>query len=182
MRNPTLALTHPEATREGLLAFVQKTPGAAIGIKVAALLLILEGQRPKWIIDILGLTRQSLNNWMHNVNERGVTALKALPRPGRPTQLTDKIQKALENDLERSPLEFGLNRVRWDGPTLVVHIKRQFGVKLKVRQAQMWMHQLGYRLKHSSYAYLQARSEDARRFAKTLKKTQKSGAEGDGGV
>jgi len=81
MRNPTLTLTHPEVTREGLLAFARKTPGAAIGIKVAALLLVLEGQRPKWIIDILGLTRQSLNNWMHNVNERGIAALKALPRP-----------------------------------------------------------------------------------------------------
>jgi transposase len=166
MRNPTLTLTHPEATREGLLAFARKTPGAAIGIKVAALLLILEGQRPKWIIDILGLTRQSLNNWMHNVNERGVTALKALARPGRPTQLTAKIQKALEHDLERSPLEFGLNRVRWDGPTLVVHIKRQFGIKLKVRQAQMWMHQLGYRLKHAGYVYLQAKSQEAKRFSR----------------
>jgi transposase len=182
MRNPTLTLTHPEATREGLLSFARKTPGASIGIKVAALLLILEGQRPKWIIDILGLTRQSLNNWMHGVNERGVAALRALPRPGRPTQLTGKIQRALENDLERSPQEFGLNRVGWDGPTLVVHMKRQFGIKLKVRQAQMWMHRLGYRLKHSSYAYLQARSGDARRFAKELKKTQKSGAEGNGGV
>jgi hypothetical protein len=150
MRNPTLTLTHPEATREGLLAFARKTPGAAIGIKVAALLLILEGQRPKWIIDIFGLTRQSLNNWMHHVNERGVAALKALSRPGR--------------------------------PTLVVHIKRQFGIKLKVRQAQMWMHHLGYRLKHSSYAYLQARSEEAKRFSRALKKTQKSGVEGDGGV
>lgn len=182
MRNPTLTLTHPEVTREGLLAFARKTPGAAIGIKVAALLLVLEGQRPKWIIDILGLTRQSLNNWMHNVNERGVAALKALPRPGRPTQLNEKIQRALESDLERSPLEFGLNRVRWDGPTLAVHMKRQFGIKLKVRQAQMWMHRLGYRLKHGSYAYLQARSEDATRFSRALKKTQKSGTEGDGGV
>jgi transposase len=116
------------------------------------------------------------------VNERGVAALKALPRPGRPTQLNEKIQRALESDLERSPLEFGLNRVRWDGPTLAVHMKRQFGIKLKVRQAQMWMHRLGYRLKHGSYAYLQARSEDAQRFSRALKKTQKSGTEGDGGV
>lgn len=182
MRYSNLTLTHPEATREGLIAFARKTPGAAIGIKVAALLLILEGQRPKWIIDVLGLTRQSLNLWMHKVNERGITALKALPRPGRPTRLTDKIQRALESDLERSPLEFGLNRVRWDGPTLVVHMKRQYGIKLKVRQAQMWMHRLGYRLKHGSYVYLQGRSEDAKRFARALKKTQKSGVEGDGGV
>jgi transposase len=172
MRNPSLTLTHPEATREVLLAFARKTPGASIGIKVAALLLILEGQRPKWIIDILGLTRQSLNNWMHSVNEQGVAALKALPRPGRPTQLSEKIQRVLESKLERSLLEFGLNRVRWDGPTLVAHMKRQFGIKLKVRQAQMWMYHLGYRLKHSSYAYLQARSEEAKRFSRALKKTQ----------
>jgi len=182
MRNPTLTLSHPEATREGLLSFARKTPGAAIGIKVAALLLVLEGQRPSWIIEILGLTRQSLNNWMHGVNERGVAALKALPRPGRPTQLTSNVQRRLERDLERSPLEFGLNRVRWDGPTLAVHMKRQFGIKLKVRQAQMWMHRLGYCLKHSSYTYLQARSEEAKRFSRVLKKTQKSGTEGDRGV
>jgi hypothetical protein len=85
MRNLTLSLTHPEATKEGLLSIARRTPRAAIGIKVAALLLILEGQRPGWIIEILGLTRQSLNNWMHGVNERGVAALKVLPRPGRPT-------------------------------------------------------------------------------------------------
>jgi transposase len=182
MRNPTLTLTHPEATRERLLNFVRETPGASIGIKVAALLLVLEGQRPSWIIDLLGLTRQSLNNWMHGVNERGVAALKALPRPGRPTQLTGNIQRAFESDLERSPLAFGLNRVRWDGPTLVVHMKRRFGIKLKVRQAQIWMHRLGYRLKHSSYVYLQARSNETRRFSRALKKTQKSGSGGGRGL
>jgi transposase len=182
MRNSTLNLTHREATREGLLAFAREIPGAYIGIKIAALLLILEGQRPKWVVDILGLTRQSLNLWMHRVNERGLVALKALPRPGRPGRLTAEVGKALENDLERSPLEFGLNRVRWDGPTLVVHLKRQFGIKMKVRQAQMWMHQLGYRLKHASYVYLQAKSQEANRFSKALKKTSVAGPEGDRGV
>jgi len=88
----------------------------------------------------------------------GVAALKALPRRGRPSQLTAKVQKALEEDLERTPLDFGLNRDQWDGPTLVVHMKRRFGIKLKVRQVQMWMHRLGYRLKHSSYVYLQGRA------------------------
>ena len=39
--------------------------------------------------------------------------------------------------------------VRWDGPTLATHLKRQFGIQLKVRQAQQWMHQLGYRLKRA---------------------------------
>jgi len=61
MRNPSLMLTHPEATRERLLALVRKIPGAYIGIKIAALLLILEGQRPGWVAAVLSLTRQSLS-------------------------------------------------------------------------------------------------------------------------
>lgn len=170
MKNPTLRLTHPEASRERLLAFAKKIPGARIGLKIAALLLILEGQRPGWIARVLGLTRQSLNLWMHKVNKEGLTALKPKPIPGRPSRLTQEIRQELEQQLEKSPLEFGLNRVRWDGPTLVIHLKRQFGIKLKVRQAQYWMHQLGYSLKRASYSYLQARAKEAKRFWKDFKK------------
>jgi hypothetical protein len=42
---------------------------------------------------------------------------------------------------------------------------------VKVRQAQNWMHQLGYRLKRAGYTYFQARSEEAKRFRKALKKS-----------
>jgi len=175
MRNPSLTLTHPEASRERLLAFARKIPGAYIGIKIAALLLILEGQRPGWISEVLGLTRQSLNVWMHKVNEKGIESLKAEPRPGRPPRLTPEMIGKVEQHLEKSPLDFGLKRLRWDGPTLVVHLQRQFGVKLKVRQAQNWMHQMGYRLKRASYTYLQAKAEDAKKFRRALKKTPLSG-------
>src|SRR5512139_1934433 len=179
MRNPTLMLTHPEASRERLLDMVRLTPGAHMGIKIAALLLILEGQRPGWVADVLGLTRQSLNLWMHRVNDRGLKALAPMRQPGRPPRLTLKVQKQLEDHLEKTPLEFGLPRVRWDGPTLVVHLKRQFGITLKVRQAQSWMHQLGYRLKRAGYTYLQGKREEARGFRRALKKTPGADSEGD---
>jgi hypothetical protein len=52
----------------------------------------------------------------------------------------------------------------------VVHLKRHFEVALKVRQAQKWMHRLGYRMTRASHAYPQARSEDPRRFQRALKK------------
>ena len=150
-----------------------------MGIKMAALLLILEGQRPGWIADVLGLTRQSLNLWMHRVNHQGLKALVPVKQPGRPPRLTHKVQQQLEEDLEKSPSAFGLRRVRWDGPTLVVHLKRQFGITLKVRQAQSWMHQLGYRLKRAGYTYLQGKSEEARRFQRALKKTPGTDSEGN---
>ncbi len=176
MRHPSLELTHPEATQARLLALAKATPGAWIGLKIAALLLTLEGQRPGWISEVLGLTRMSLTRWMHAVNAAGVRALVPSPRPGRPPRLTPPVRATLARQLAQPPQAFGLPRVQWDGPTLVVHLKRQFGIRLQVRQAQMWLHQLGYRLKRASYTYLQARAADARRFQRTLKKTPGPGS------
>lgn len=171
MKNPTLTLTHNEAKKEHLLALAEQIPGAWIGIKIAALLLVLEGQRTGWITEILGLTRMSLSRWIHGVNKEGLKFLKPKPRPGRPSRVEEEIQKTLEVHLEKSPREFGLNRTHWDGPTVAVHLKRYFGVNLKVRQAQRWMHHLGYRLKRASYSYLQAQSKEAQKFQKNIKKT-----------
>ena len=176
MKNPTLTLTHADATKEKLLAVAERIPGAWIGIKIAALLLIIEGQRPSWIIDVLGLTRMSLNRWMHGINEQGLEALKPKPRPGRPTNLEDKVQQKLSEHLEKTPRDFGLNRAQWDGPTVVVHLKKYFGISLKVRQAQYWMHHLGYRMTRASYSYIQAKSGDAKKFRKALKKTSRTEA------
>jgi len=168
-------ITHPKVTKENLVAFAKSIPGAWVGLRIAAILLILEGQRPGWTADVLGLSRMSLNRWIRAVNAHGVEALRDKQRPGRPSRLTPKIAQQVEKHLEQSPQAFGLNRARWDGPTLAEHLKRQFGIKLKVRQAQNWMHQLGYRLKRASYVYLQAKAEEAKRFQRKLKKTQKSG-------
>lgn len=179
MRTPTLELRHPEATRERLVAIAKEIPGARIGLKIAALLLVLEGQRPSWIVEALGLTRMSLNRWMHGMNAEGLGSLIPKPRPGRPARLTSAIGRKLAQDLERSPQVFGLPRAQWDGPTVVVHLKRQFGVGLKVRQAQMWMHQLGFRLKRAGHSYLQARTVDTQRFERRLKKTSGPGAARD---
>src|SRR3970040_1806147 len=175
MRPPTLQLTHPDATQARLIALAREIPGAWVGIKIAALLLLLEGQRPGWIAEVLGLTRMSLTRWIHGVNAAGLEALQSKPRPGRPPRLTPQVQQALAAHLEQSPQAFGLPRVQWDGPTLAVHLKRQFGIALKVRQAQIWMHQLGYRLKRASHAYLQARAAEARRFRQKGKKTHGPG-------
>jgi len=176
MRNPELTLSHPSATQEQLLALAQQVPGAWEGLKIAALLLVVEGQRPGWIAQVLGLTRMSLNRWIHRVNAQGIAALKPPPRPGRASQLTPALGKALAKDLEKPPQAFGLNRVQWDGPTLVTYLKRRWGITLKVRQAQYWMHQLGYGMKRASYSYLQASAEEARKFQRTLKKTSAPGS------
>ena len=167
-----LNIVYPEATREGLLALAKRIPGAWIGIKIAALLLVLEGQPRGWINTLFGFNRVTLERWIKDVNEEGIQALKPAYRPGRVTQLTLEVREQLKQDLEKTPRDFGISRAAWDGPTLMVHLKKHFGVKLKVRQAQYWLHDLGYSLKRAGHVYLQARSEDAREFREKLKKTE----------
>ncbi len=166
-----LTLAHTEGTREKLLGLAKQVPGAMVGLKIAALLLVLEGQRPGQISASLGLSRVTLERWIHGVNQNGIQALAPKPRPGRLSQLTPALREQLERDLEKHPREFGLQRAAWDGPTLVVHLKKELGVKLKTRQAQYWLHRLGYSLKRAGYVYLQARAKDADDFRKELKKT-----------
>src|SRR3989338_2417581 len=108
MHPSTLALRHPEATRERLVAIAKEIPGARIGLKIAALLLVLEGQRPSWIVDVLGLTRMSLNRWMHGMNAEGLGSLIPKPRPGRPARLTPTLRHRLAQHLEEARRGFGL--------------------------------------------------------------------------
>ena len=165
-----LTVTHPEVTREQLLRLAKQIPGAWAGLKIAAMLLVLEGQHPGQINASLGLERVTLERWIHGVNRGGIQALEAKPRPGRPGRLTAEVREQLQRDLEKTPRDFGLQRAGWDGPTLVIHL-RKMGVRLKVRQAQYWLHRLGYSLKRAGYVYLQARAKDADHFRQELKKT-----------
>ena len=142
MRKDTLLLDNTKTDKERLLSYARETPGAYTGLKIAALLLLLEGRHQAWITRSLGLTRQSLNMWIHRVNEEGLKGLQSKPRPGRPTRLKPDIQNQLKIHMEQSPSYFGLQKEQWDGPTLVLHLKRTFGVNLKVRQAQYWIRRL----------------------------------------
>ena len=169
-----LSLTGEETTREKLLALARQVPGAMVGLKIAALLLVLDGQRPKQVTRLIGLNHVALERCIHAVNSGGPQALVPRPRPGRPTQLAGDLQRQLEQDLRKNPQEFGLSRPVWDGPTVVTHLKEHFGLKVRVRQAQRWLHKLGYGLKRASYVYIQARAEDAHKFQKELKKTEDS--------
>jgi transposase len=164
MRIPALQLKHPEATRARLVAQAKEIPGAWVGMRIAALLLVLEGQQPAWIVEVLGLTHMSLNRWIHGVNARGLRAVVSGLRPGRPGQLTPTVGQALATQLQQSPEAFGLPRARWGGPTLVVHLRRQFGIQLSVTQAQRWLHLLGYRLERARRSDVPARTTDPRRF------------------
>jgi transposase len=166
-----LTITNQSVRREALLEMAEKIPGAWIGIRIAAMLLLLEGWKSSRIAKLFGLTRWSVVRWIQGVNDKGLLAVETKKQPGRPCRLDEQIRRALEKDLEKNPRALGLKRNRWDGVVVVEYLERIHGVRLKVRQAQRWIRRLGFSLRQPIYSYAQATTEGVEEFRKTVKKT-----------
>jgi transposase len=168
-----LMLTHKELTRESLLRMADEIPGAWIGIRIAAYLLILKGWRSSQTAELFGLTRCAVVKWIRKGNEIGVQAVRDQARPGRPSRLDEHLSKELDKVLSKSPKHFGIPRVRWDGVVLVEYLKRFHQITIQVRHAQRWIRKLGYSLRQPVYRFVQASEEGVETFREELKKTAK---------
>jgi transposase len=166
-----LEVTNKSVTREALLKMAEKVPGAWIGLRIAAILLFLEGWKSTNIARLFGLTRWSVVKWIQRINAQGLDAMKDVPRPGRPSRLSTQIQQVLEEVLQKNPRSLGLKRNRWDGIVVVEYLERVHGLHVKVRQAQRWIRRLGFSLRQPIYRYVQATEEGVKEFRQTLKKT-----------
>jgi len=136
---PQLKLENDGLSRDELLRRAKRIPGAWAGLKIAVLILMHSGWRSGELSEIFGLSRQTLTRWVHEANERGAESLEKKSPPGRPGQLTKEIRNELEEDLENSPEHFGFNRKKWNAPLLAKHLDRQYGIKVKVRQARNYL-------------------------------------------
>ena len=166
-----LSLDHPNMTRETLLRRADEIPGAWIGIRIAAYLLLLAGWKSTQIAELFGLTRWTVVKWIHKGNQEGIESAQDRSRPGRPSQFHDQLKKELDEVLSRSPKEFGIPRVRWDGVVLREYLRRFHRITVHVRHAQRWIHQLGYSLRQPIYRFVQASEEGVKEFRQGLKKT-----------
>ena len=172
-----LSVCNMAVTREALLRMAEEIPGAWIGLRIAAMLLVLEGWKSTQIARLFAVARWSVVKWIRRVNEEGVSALEDRKRSGRPCRLSAGVRGALEKALERDPREFGLQRNRWDGIVVVEYLRRVHGVRLRVRQAQRWIRRLGFSMRRPIHRYVQATSKGVAEFRETIKKTPDAEAE-----
>lgn len=167
----TLSITCNDVTRESLLKMAEEIPGAWIGIRIAAYLLILDGWKSSHVGKLFDVSRWTVVKWIRKADQEGIEAIKDKPRIGRPTKFNEEVQKKLEDALSKSPKEFGISRVRWDGIVVVEYLKRFHHITIHVRHAQRWIRNLGYSLRQPIYRFVQATNEGVEEFRSEIKKT-----------
>lgn len=141
-----IEFVNPDRLKDLLRKEIRRSDEAKYDHRLHAVLMAVDGRSPYQIADLLGDAPRSVYNWINLFREDGLEALREGRRPGRPTRLTEKQNKALAKDLIRPPEEFGYGQPIWDGALLSHHLEKSFGVSLGVRQCQRMFHHLGMRL------------------------------------
>ncbi len=166
-----LTLSHPTVTRNILLRKADETPGAWIGIRIAALLLILSGWKSTQVAELFGLTRWAVAKWIRKANSDGVEMVNDRARCGRPSHFDENVMKKLDEALSKSPQDFGISRAQWDGVVFVEYLKKTHHIEIHVRHAQRLIKKLGYSLRRPMYRFVQSKQEGVEEFRETLKKS-----------
>ncbi len=72
-----------DVTREQLLAPAQETPGERLGIRVAVIVLLLEGYRPTFVGRLFGPTRMTLTRWVDRLSRVSACCGQPIHMPTR---------------------------------------------------------------------------------------------------
>jgi transposase len=120
--------------------------------RTLAILEIDQGQSIAEVADLLGVTRQSVYNW--------VEAYRQAPAPqslldqygtGRPSLWTEPLQTLLLTCMDQRPNELGYAAVNWTVPLLREHLYRRGGQWLSDDTIRRQLDRLGYVWKRFRY-------------------------------
>jgi transposase len=118
-------------------------------------LAVLEYSRGRPVQDIahsLGVTRQSIHNWVTRFHRDGSSrALADGPRPGRPRQANERVEAFLQALMPISPQRCGYEAAYWTTPLLCEQVSRHLHIDCCALTLRRCLHRMGYRWKRPRY-------------------------------
>jgi len=112
--------------------------------RLLALAAVRDGQSRAAAARIGGMERQTLRDWVHAYNERGIDGLIDATSPGRPPKLAAEHKLALKALVEKGPDPETDGVVRWRRIDLARIAKTRFGVDVDEDTIGRVLRQLGF--------------------------------------
>ena len=120
--------------------------------RTLALLEVARGRSVAAVARALGVTRQSVYNWVAAYAAgHDPLALADADRSGRPSVWSDELRAALRDGLVQPPDRLGYPAVGWTVPLLREHLQRWSGQRPSDRTVRRELHRLGYVWKRFRY-------------------------------
>jgi transposase len=130
----TIAITRKDLDAAGLRAAAGRCKDAAAARRMLALALVLEGANRTEAARSAGMDRQTLRDWVHRYNARGLAGLTNHVNPGGPPRKLTAEQEAVVAEWVRAGPTLEEHKVvRWRCKDLRDAIARRFGVQMHER-------------------------------------------------
>jgi transposase len=147
----TAMILHPRHRRQ-LQQQLKHARDASLYRRLLAVLQIGQGKPVAEVAQALGVTRQSIYNWVAAYAATGdPLALVDAARSGRPSSWTPDLQDHLRTLLRASPTRWGFPAVNWTVPLLRQQLASRDGRWLSPDTIRRQLHELGYVWKRTRY-------------------------------
>ncbi len=138
--------------RHRLMERLKQTQEAHVFCRTLAVLEVGRGQSIAQVADALGVTRQSIYNWIASyARAHDPNALQDDPRSGRPSLWTEDHQSLVRWLMDHTPDEFGYFAVNWTVPLLQEQLEHCTGVPFSDETVRRGLQGLGYVWKRGRY-------------------------------
>jgi transposase len=137
-----------KATEEVLLALqdqIRRSQEARYNHRLHAVLLVAQGMSAPKVAQVLGDGTRTVQYWVKRFNAEGLSGLLERERSGRFARLSESQFERIGLILRESPRSQGMTATLWDGRALAEWLRRNWAVKLSVRQCQRVFRRLGFR-------------------------------------
>lgn len=153
-----------------LIALYRKEKTPKLKERFHALILMHELKNCTRVAHLLKRSRKSIQLWVNAFNEGGIEGIVPNSPPGCPSRLSRDQMEELETDVLTHPRMLGYDFSNWEGKSVSHHVKKKFGVELKVRQCQNILHAMDLSLQRPRYEFPNADLEEQQQFLEDLKK------------
>ena len=140
-----VAITRRELDAAGLRRAAARFKDADAARRMLALGLVLDGHNRTDAAEQCGMDRQTLRDWVHRYNERGLAGLSDRVPPGSKPRLLSAQEAEVAQWVRQGPTLAEHGVVRWRRIDLSRQIKARFGVHLAERSVGDLLRRLGFR-------------------------------------
>ena len=141
MSSFTLSLSE----RRALAKQIQQTKDVKVFKRAQALLWLSEGNVVLDLVKRLGISRQTLYDWVsayhHRRQEPFIRRLQDRPKPGRPPKKSTIIFRELDTLLSHSPRQYGYHHAEWTASLLAKVMQRDHTLKVSTKTIRRCLQQ-----------------------------------------
>lgn len=126
----------PSSVRDLIRVALAEKQSALLLHRLDCVLLIAEGRSVQEVAHWFGVSKRSVQRWVHAAYLSGIDGLIQHCHDGRPPCLSPEQAHAIRRDLMAPPGACGYPDLRWTGKRLAWHLHRCYGLKISERSSQ----------------------------------------------